>query len=74
MSAITLLQEDLLELQDQNLAATIKEQQHHALEFWEKNWVRNDLCSSIIYKQGSHGPSNMFLYSMLISTLLLLLR
>ncbi|XXG69097.1 hypothetical protein AAC387_Pa06g2046 [Persea americana] len=31
-------EEDLLELQDQNLAATMKEQQHRALEFWEKNW------------------------------------
>lgn len=77
MSAIVLLlllQEDLLELQDQNLAATMKEQQHRALEFWEKNWVRNDLYSSIIYVEGSHGPSNMFLYSTLVSTLLLLLR
>ncbi|RWR88483.1 protein PLASTID TRANSCRIPTIONALLY ACTIVE 14 isoform X2 [Cinnamomum micranthum f. kanehirae] len=31
-------EEDLLELQDQNLAATMKEQQRRALEFWEKNW------------------------------------
>ncbi|KAJ8765852.1 hypothetical protein K2173_020368 [Erythroxylum novogranatense] len=29
---------DLLELQDQNLALTMREQQHRAMEFWEKNW------------------------------------
>ncbi|XP_031096635.1 protein PLASTID TRANSCRIPTIONALLY ACTIVE 14 isoform X1 [Ipomoea triloba] len=31
-------EEDLLELQDQNLASTIREQQDRALAFWEKNW------------------------------------
>ncbi|XP_065854004.1 protein PLASTID TRANSCRIPTIONALLY ACTIVE 14 [Euphorbia lathyris] len=31
-------EEDLLELQDQNLANTIRKQQNRALEFWEKNW------------------------------------
>ncbi|KAI7993456.1 Protein PLASTID TRANSCRIPTIONALLY ACTIVE 14 [Camellia lanceoleosa] len=31
-------QEDLLELQDQNLASTMRKQQLRALEFWEKNW------------------------------------
>ncbi|KAK7825354.1 protein plastid transcriptionally active 14 [Quercus suber] len=36
--AIYMLQEELLELQDPKLALTIREQQHRALEFWEKNW------------------------------------
>ncbi|XP_028758618.1 protein PLASTID TRANSCRIPTIONALLY ACTIVE 14 isoform X2 [Neltuma alba] len=31
-------EEELLELQDSNLASTIRNQQRHALEFWEKNW------------------------------------
>ncbi|GLT64765.1 hypothetical protein SLA2020_372360 [Shorea laevis] len=31
-------QEDLLELQDAKLASAMREQQHRALEFWEKNW------------------------------------
>nr|AMP82894.1 plastid transcriptionally active 14 [Catalpa bungei] len=31
-------EEDLLELQDQELAAAMREQQRRALEFWEKNW------------------------------------
>ncbi|KAB1221494.1 Ribulose-1,5 bisphosphate carboxylase/oxygenase large subunit N-methyltransferase, chloroplastic [Morella rubra] len=31
-------EEELLELQDPNLASTMREQQHRALEFWEKNW------------------------------------
>ncbi|XP_058072260.1 protein PLASTID TRANSCRIPTIONALLY ACTIVE 14 isoform X3 [Magnolia sinica] len=31
-------EEELTELQDQNLALTMKEQQQRALEFWEKNW------------------------------------
>ncbi|CAM8911523.1 unnamed protein product [Rhodiola kirilowii] len=31
-------QEDLLELQDQNLASTMREQRRRALEFWERNW------------------------------------
>ncbi|CAH9147534.1 unnamed protein product [Cuscuta epithymum] len=31
-------EEDLLELQDQNLASTIRHQQDRALQFWEKNW------------------------------------
>ncbi|KAK4360847.1 hypothetical protein RND71_019799 [Anisodus tanguticus] len=31
-------EEDLLELQDEKLASTMREQQHRALEFWEKNW------------------------------------
>jgi hypothetical protein len=34
-----LLQEDLLELQDESLASTMRMQQQRALEFWEKNWV-----------------------------------
>uniref|UniRef100_A0A2P2LEU1 Uncharacterized protein LOC103932400 isoform X2 n=1 Tax=Rhizophora mucronata TaxID=61149 RepID=A0A2P2LEU1_RHIMU len=29
---------DLLELQDPDLASTMREQQHRALEFWEKYW------------------------------------
>ncbi|CAA0806016.1 plastid transcriptionally active 14 [Striga hermonthica] len=31
-------EEDLLELQDKQLAFTLREQQLRALEFWEKNW------------------------------------
>ncbi|EXB83262.1 Ribulose-1,5 bisphosphate carboxylase/oxygenase large subunit N-methyltransferase [Morus notabilis] len=31
-------EEELLELQDANLASTIRGQQRRALEFWEKNW------------------------------------
>ncbi|KAK9267113.1 hypothetical protein L1049_009532 [Liquidambar formosana] len=31
-------EDDLLELQDQNLASTMREQRQRALEFWEKNW------------------------------------
>ncbi|GER41027.1 plastid transcriptionally active 14 [Striga asiatica] len=31
-------EEDLLELQDKQLAFTLREQQQRALEFWEKNW------------------------------------
>ncbi|GFQ00837.1 pentatricopeptide repeat-containing protein at3g57430 chloroplastic [Phtheirospermum japonicum] len=31
-------EEDLLELQDKELASRIREQQHRALEFWAKNW------------------------------------
>ncbi|KAF4380214.1 hypothetical protein G4B88_001365 [Cannabis sativa] len=31
-------EEELLELQDADLASTIREQQRRALEFWEKNW------------------------------------
>lgn len=31
-------EEDLLELQDEKLASTMREQQNRALEFWEKNW------------------------------------
>uniref|UniRef100_A0A803N3L1 Rubisco LSMT substrate-binding domain-containing protein n=1 Tax=Chenopodium quinoa TaxID=63459 RepID=A0A803N3L1_CHEQI len=31
-------EEDLLELQDQSLELTMRDQQHRCLEFWEKNW------------------------------------
>ncbi|CAM8961637.1 unnamed protein product [Rhodiola kirilowii] len=31
-------QDDLSELQDQNLASTMREQRRRALEFWERNW------------------------------------
>ncbi|CAM8911525.1 unnamed protein product [Rhodiola kirilowii] len=31
-------QDDLSELQDQNLASTMREQHRRALEFWERNW------------------------------------
>ncbi|KDP43135.1 hypothetical protein JCGZ_26668 [Jatropha curcas] len=37
-SLLLATEEDLLELQDQNLASTMKKQQQRALEFWEKNW------------------------------------
>ncbi|GMH27712.1 hypothetical protein Nepgr_029555 [Nepenthes gracilis] len=37
-SLLLATEEDLLELQDQNLASTMREQQRRALEFWEKNW------------------------------------
>ncbi|KAK4347677.1 hypothetical protein RND71_034016 [Anisodus tanguticus] len=38
MAAFGMYLEDLLELQDEKLASTMREQQHRALEFWEKNW------------------------------------
>lgn len=31
-------EEELLELQDQDLTLIMKEQQHRALEFWQRNW------------------------------------
>ncbi|CAK9327267.1 unnamed protein product [Citrullus colocynthis] len=31
-------EEEILELQDQNLASIIRDQQRRALEFWERNW------------------------------------
>jgi len=34
-------QEELLELQDPDLASTIRKQQQRSLEFWENNWVRS---------------------------------
>ncbi|XP_059625754.1 protein PLASTID TRANSCRIPTIONALLY ACTIVE 14 [Cornus florida] len=37
-SLLLATEEDLMELQDQNLASTMREQQRRALEFWEKNW------------------------------------
>ncbi|XP_058072259.1 protein PLASTID TRANSCRIPTIONALLY ACTIVE 14 isoform X2 [Magnolia sinica] len=37
-SLLLATEEELTELQDQNLALTMKEQQQRALEFWEKNW------------------------------------
>ncbi|KAA8544701.1 hypothetical protein F0562_019450 [Nyssa sinensis] len=37
-SLLLATEEDLLELQDHNLATTMIEQQSRALEFWEKNW------------------------------------
>lgn len=37
-SLLLATEEDLLELQDQNLASTMREQQQRAIEFWEKNW------------------------------------
>nr|POE92382.1 protein plastid transcriptionally active 14 [Quercus suber] len=37
-SLLLATEEELLELQDPKLALTIREQQHRALEFWEKNW------------------------------------
>ncbi|XP_010260759.1 PREDICTED: protein PLASTID TRANSCRIPTIONALLY ACTIVE 14 isoform X2 [Nelumbo nucifera] len=37
-SLLLATEEDLQELQDANLASSMKEQQHRALEFWEKNW------------------------------------
>ncbi|EEF34228.1 conserved hypothetical protein [Ricinus communis] len=37
-SLLLATEEDLLELQDQNLASIMRKQQHRALEFWEKNW------------------------------------
>ncbi|CAL5346637.1 hypothetical protein CsSME_00029701 [Camellia sinensis var. sinensis] len=37
-SLLLATEEDLLELQDQNLVSTMREQQRRALEFWEKNW------------------------------------
>ncbi|KAL3523439.1 hypothetical protein ACH5RR_016273 [Cinchona calisaya] len=37
-SLLLATEEDLLELQDEHLASTMREQQQRALEFWEKNW------------------------------------
>ncbi|PSS11052.1 Protein PLASTID TRANSCRIPTIONALLY ACTIVE 14 like [Actinidia chinensis var. chinensis] len=37
-SLLLATEEDLLELQDQHLASTMREQQYRALQFWEKNW------------------------------------
>ncbi|XP_057510144.1 protein PLASTID TRANSCRIPTIONALLY ACTIVE 14 isoform X2 [Actinidia eriantha] len=37
-SLLLATEEDLLELQDQDLASTMREQQYRALQFWEKNW------------------------------------
>ncbi|KMT15049.1 hypothetical protein BVRB_3g061710 [Beta vulgaris subsp. vulgaris] len=37
-SLLLATEEDLLELQDQSLYLTMKEQQNRCLEFWEKNW------------------------------------
>ncbi|KAK4440383.1 protein PLASTID TRANSCRIPTIONALLY ACTIVE 14 [Sesamum alatum] len=37
-SLLLATEEDLLELQDQELATAMREQQRRALEFWEKNW------------------------------------
>ncbi|XP_057971509.1 protein PLASTID TRANSCRIPTIONALLY ACTIVE 14 isoform X3 [Malania oleifera] len=37
-SLLLAAEEDLLELQDQNLASTMREQRQRALEFWQKNW------------------------------------
>ncbi|KAH6796075.1 hypothetical protein C2S51_037061 [Perilla frutescens var. frutescens] len=37
-SLLLATEEDLLELQDEELASTIRQQQQRALEFWEKNW------------------------------------
>lgn len=37
-----------MELQDSNLASTMREQQKRVREFWEKNWVpRNQMLHSI---------------------------
>ncbi|XP_050234349.1 protein PLASTID TRANSCRIPTIONALLY ACTIVE 14 [Mercurialis annua] len=37
-SLLLATEEDLMELQDQNLASIMRKQQRRALEFWEKNW------------------------------------
>uniref|UniRef100_A0A1D1XM32 Putative ribulose-1,5 bisphosphate carboxylase/oxygenase large subunit N-methyltransferase, chloroplastic n=1 Tax=Anthurium amnicola TaxID=1678845 RepID=A0A1D1XM32_9ARAE len=37
-SMLLATKDELLELQDQNLTSKIENQQHRALEFWEKNW------------------------------------
>lgn len=37
-SLLLAAEEDLMELQDENLASTMRMQQQRALEFWEKNW------------------------------------
>ncbi|XP_021857024.1 protein PLASTID TRANSCRIPTIONALLY ACTIVE 14 isoform X2 [Spinacia oleracea] len=37
-SLLLATEEDLLELQDESLELTMREQQHRCLEFWEKNW------------------------------------
>ncbi|XP_026402752.1 protein PLASTID TRANSCRIPTIONALLY ACTIVE 14-like [Papaver somniferum] len=37
-SLLLATEEDLLELQDEDLASTMRDQQERALEFWERNW------------------------------------
>ncbi|XP_043689803.1 protein PLASTID TRANSCRIPTIONALLY ACTIVE 14 isoform X7 [Telopea speciosissima] len=37
-SLLLATEEDLLELQDQDLASTMRAQKQRAIEFWEKNW------------------------------------
>ncbi|XP_047307856.1 protein PLASTID TRANSCRIPTIONALLY ACTIVE 14 isoform X2 [Impatiens glandulifera] len=37
-SMLLATEEELLQLQDHNLASTMREQQQRALEFWERNW------------------------------------
>ncbi|OVA07897.1 SET domain [Macleaya cordata] len=37
-SLLLATEEDLLELQDEDLASTMKDQQQRALKFWERNW------------------------------------
>ncbi|KAI3922819.1 hypothetical protein MKW98_006950 [Papaver atlanticum] len=37
-SLLLATEEDLLELQDKDLASTMRDQQERALEFWERNW------------------------------------
>ncbi|XP_042027386.1 protein PLASTID TRANSCRIPTIONALLY ACTIVE 14-like isoform X1 [Salvia splendens] len=37
-SLLLATEEDLLELQDSELASTVRQQQQRALDFWEKNW------------------------------------
>ncbi|KAJ4831205.1 Protein PLASTID TRANSCRIPTIONALLY ACTIVE 14 [Turnera subulata] len=37
-SLLLATEEDLLELQDENLASTMRKQQQRAMEFWESNW------------------------------------
>ncbi|MCL7028749.1 hypothetical protein MKW94_029291 [Papaver nudicaule] len=37
-SLLLATEEDLVELQDEDLASTMRDQQERALEFWERNW------------------------------------
>ncbi|GFS44790.1 plastid transcriptionally active 14 [Actinidia rufa] len=50
-SLLLATEEDLLELQDQDLASTMREQQYRALQFWEKNWVWALYLSSFCLEQ-----------------------
>ncbi|XP_004487894.1 protein PLASTID TRANSCRIPTIONALLY ACTIVE 14 isoform X2 [Cicer arietinum] len=52
-SLLLATEEELLELQDPDLASTMRTQQQRALKFWEKNWVKRKLS---LFKIHSGAP------------------